>query len=157
PHLAELERRGVIHRKNVLSTDEYRFGESLTQEVAYEGLLLKERRQLHERAGAMLEEQADEAVPERAALLALHFPRSDNRRKAIEALLHAGIEAEGRPSWTVAEDLYRQAWEMADALMSEGPNGDATLHRLAMEAAKSFGRINRLYGSYVPPGLERAL
>ena len=157
PHLAELERRGIIHRKNVLSGDEYRFGESLTQEVAYEGLLLKERRQLHERVGQMLEEQSDDAVPERAALAALHFARSDNRRKAVEALLRAGNDSERRPSWSVAEDFYRQAWGLAEALLEEGTNGDAALRRLAMEAAKSFGRINRLYGSSVPAGLEGAL
>ena len=56
--MTELERRGVIHRKNVLSTDEYRFGESLTQEVAYEGLLLRERRELHEQVGRLLEAAA---------------------------------------------------------------------------------------------------
>ncbi|HUE39623.1 MAG TPA: AAA family ATPase, partial [Candidatus Binatia bacterium] len=36
--LASLESRGILHRKNLLSHDEYRFGESLTQEVAYDGL-----------------------------------------------------------------------------------------------------------------------
>src|SRR5439155_12258085 len=53
--LAELEQRGIFHRKSVLASNEYRFGESLTQEVAYEGLLLKQRRQLHERIGHLLE------------------------------------------------------------------------------------------------------
>src|SRR5207249_212036 len=47
--LHELEHRGLLHRKSALAGDEYRFGESVTQEVAYEGLLLKQRRQLHER------------------------------------------------------------------------------------------------------------
>ncbi len=32
--LAELESRGIFHRKSLLASDEYRFGESLTQEVA---------------------------------------------------------------------------------------------------------------------------
>src|SRR5439155_27103575 len=53
--LAELEARGLVHRKSLSSADEYRFGESLTQEVAYESLLLRQRRQLHERIGTLLE------------------------------------------------------------------------------------------------------
>src|SRR5207245_376385 len=63
--LAELESRGIFHRKSLLASDEYRFGESLTQEVAYEGLLLKQRRQLHERVALVLESEPGEAGPER--------------------------------------------------------------------------------------------
>src|SRR3989454_5820698 len=66
--LAELESRGIFHRKTLLASDEYRFGESLTQEVAYEGLLLKQRRQLHERVALLLESEPGEAGPERSAL-----------------------------------------------------------------------------------------
>src|SRR5262249_15516095 len=91
--LADLERRGLFHRKPLLGSDEFRFGESLTQEVAYEGLLLKQRRQLHERVALQLEASGDEQSVERTALLAHHFARSDNRPKAIEALLRAAQEA----------------------------------------------------------------
>src|SRR2546426_4546782 len=71
--LGELEQRGVFHRKHLLAADEYRFGESLTQEVAYEGLLLKQRRQLHERVGLLLEAEPAEMTAERSALLAHHL------------------------------------------------------------------------------------
>src|SRR6185436_8934723 len=87
--LDELERRGVVHRRNLFSNDEYRFGESLTQEVAYEGLLLKQRRQLHERIGQLLEAAGGGPDPERSALLAHHFGRSENRVKTIQALMTA--------------------------------------------------------------------
>ena len=63
--LAELEARGVIHRESLFSDDQYRFGESLTQEVAYESLLLKQRRQLHERIGLLLETRVGEGPLER--------------------------------------------------------------------------------------------
>src|SRR4030095_2704946 len=80
--LEELERRGLVHRKHVLSSDEYRFGESLTQDVAYESLLLRQRRLLHERIGLQLEATPGAVTAERSALLAHHFSRSDNRPKA---------------------------------------------------------------------------
>src|SRR5439155_21152883 len=92
--LASLESRGILHRKNVHSNDEFRFGESLTQEVAYDGLLLKQRRLIHERIGLMLEAEPDDGNAERVALLAHHFSRSDNRRKALDALLAAARHAQ---------------------------------------------------------------
>ena len=52
--LAELERAGILHRKNTAGDDEFRFGESFTQEVAYDSLLLRERRRLHDLVGERL-------------------------------------------------------------------------------------------------------
>src|SRR5207245_1681404 len=112
--LAELESRGIFHRKSLLASDEYRFGESLTQEVAYEGLLLKQRRQLHERVALLLEAEPGEAGPERSALLAHHYARSDNRAKAMAALLRAAQDAEDLPSYRTAVDFYRRRWELAE-------------------------------------------
>ena len=82
-----------MHRKNLFSSDEYRFGESITQEVAYEGLLLKQRRQLHEHIAQLLEASPGEPTVERAASLAHHYSRSDNREKTVQALLAAAHNA----------------------------------------------------------------
>jgi hypothetical protein len=141
-HLAELERRGVIHRKNVLSADEYRFGESLTQEVAYEGMLLRERRTLHEQVGRLLEQLPGDAIPERAALMASHFARSDNHLKAIDALIHAGREAEQRASWRARRAFIAawtaslHCWTMAPPLRPD--------HAQGADAAVSYGESTSL-------------
>jgi len=92
--LAELEARGILHRKSLLSSEEYRFGESLTQEVAYESLLLKQRRQLHERIGQLIEALPGDMTAERSALLAHHYTRGESRGKALEALLRAADDAD---------------------------------------------------------------
>src|SRR5439155_827776 len=118
PLPAELE-----HRKSLSSADEYRFGESLTQEVAYESLLLRQRRQLHERIGTLLETSPGKPNAERSALLAYHFARSENRPKALEALLRAAQDAEQLPSYRAAVDFYRQAWEVAEAALAEDGDG----------------------------------
>ena len=143
--LAELERRGVIHRNAMLSDDEFRFGESLTQEVAYESLLLKERRQLHERIGQILEAESGEMTVERSALLAHHYARSDSRDKALAALLRAGQDAERLPSYRLAVDFYRQAWELAEAALQETKNPHESLRRSAVEAALSLCRMTVIY------------
>src|SRR5262249_20857767 len=113
--LAGLEERGIFHPKSIVARDEYRLRESLTPEAAYEGLLLRQRRQLHERIATLLAEEPGEVTAERSAVLAHHLARSDNRAKAVDALLAAGQAAERLPSFRTAIDFYRRAWELADA------------------------------------------
>ena len=154
--LERLERRGIVHRKNVLAPDEYRFGESLVQEVAYEALLLKERRQLHERIGTLLEREGAGHDPARLALLAHHFARGDDRRKAIAALLHAAHAAEALPSYTDAIAFYRQAWELADPAFTENGGTDDELKRALVDATLGVLRISVLYGPTHHDEAERA-
>ncbi len=142
--LHDLERRGLVHRKAVLSNDDLRFGESLTQEVAYEGLLLKQRRLLHERIGELLEHDL-ERNPEHAALLAHHYSRSDNHTKAIDALLRAAREAEEAPSYRVAADLYRRAWRLAETVLGEREDG--RFHRAALTAVSGITRLTVFFGA----------
>jgi class 3 adenylate cyclase len=141
--LDELVRRGILHRKTALGGDQLRFGESLTQEIAYEGLLLRQRRQLHERVARNLDRQPG-AGPERSALLAHHWSRSDDRRKAAEALLAAARDAESVPSYRVAADFYRRAWEAAEAASGELP--DDRLLRLALDATAGLSRLVVYFG-----------
>ncbi len=139
--LAELERRGVLHRRFVFSADEYRFGESLTQEVAYSTLLLKERKALHERASQLLEGQ--EGLDRSSlALLLHHASHTDNPARAARSLLRAAQAAEEEPSYQVAADLYRKAWEMtAPHAANEQPA------RLALHAVKGLARMHVIYGA----------
>ncbi len=139
--LSELESRGIVHRKSLLASDEYRFGESLTQEVAYEGLLLKQRRQLHERVASLLESEPGEASPERSALLAHHYARSDNRAKAMTALLRAAEAAEALPSYRTAADFYRRLWELAEV-----EPDDPGSRRAALAATGGLARLSVVFG-----------
>jgi class 3 adenylate cyclase/tetratricopeptide (TPR) repeat protein len=141
--LDELQRRGIVHGKAKLGADELRFGESLTQEIAYEGLLLRQRRQLHERVARLLEARLPSS-PTQTALLAHHWSRSDVRGRAAEALLAAGRDAETVPSYGVAADFYRRAWQAAEAAGGELP--DDRYLRIALEATASLSRLVVYFG-----------
>src|SRR5437867_3013351 len=143
--LGELDQRGLLHRKSVLAGDEYRFGESVTQEVAYEGLLLKQRRQLHERVGLLLEVSPGEESAEARALIAQHFARSDNRAKAVEALLRAAADAEQLPAYRTAADFYHQAWELAEQELAARPEEESR-RRAVLVASLGFCRLTVLFG-----------
>jgi class 3 adenylate cyclase/tetratricopeptide (TPR) repeat protein len=154
--LAELTRRGVIHRKSLFSDDEYRFGESLTQEVAYDSLLLKQRRQLHERVAGLLEAGGGDPSLARPSLIAHHYALSENRTKAVETLLQAAGEAERLPSFRSALDLHRQAWDIGEAALRERNGGDPRFRRWVMEATSGYARLTVMYGASADPDAERA-
>lgn len=143
--LEGLEGIGLVHRKNILSNEEFRFGESLTQEVAYESLLHRELRKLHDRIGEMLEGAAEGTDAEGTALIAHHYARGEDRKKAVAAMLRAGQQAEEVPSYRGAIKFFRQAWELGEDLLNDKhPSDDA--RRWAMQAALGLVRVNVLHG-----------
>jgi len=145
--LGALEDRGIIHRKNLLAGDEFRFGESLTQEVAYEGLLLRQRRELHDRIGQLIEALPGDMTAERSALLAHHYARSENREKAIAALLRAARDAERIPSFRTAARFYRSAYDFAEAAIAAGQT-EAAHKRVVVESAVGVLRMTVIYGIF---------
>jgi len=148
--LDELESLGVIHRKTDLTGgDEYRFGESLMQEVAYESLLLRERRQLHGRIAEVTAEDCcrrGEGLAD-SALMARHYARSDEPEKGIELLLRAATEAERLPSYGDAANLYRETWELAEATLSNARDNRSQLLKLTLRSALGVCTVAVLYGT----------
>jgi class 3 adenylate cyclase len=149
--LGELERRGVLHRNGGMANDEYRFGESLTQEVAYEGLLLRERRLLHDRAASVIEMESGDPTQSsdgrgRLALTAHHLARGDDRARGISALLLAAREAQNLPSYGDALRLFREAWRLAETALDEAREPAPELQRVALEAAVGICNAAAVYG-----------
>ncbi len=143
--LEELERLGIIHRKLGMDKDEFRFGESLTQEVAYGALLLRERRTLHQRVGELFE-AADGESRARLPLLAHHFARSEDRGKGTRLLLQAAAEAAALPSYGDAARLYREAWGLAEVTLSESQGEDESLLESVLEASAGVAHVGLVYG-----------
>ena len=88
--LYELERGGLVESTEAMWGATYTFRHVLTQEAAYVMLLQRRRAQLHGEIGAALERLHHDEVDEYAALLAYHFDRSSDDRKAIAYGLRAG-------------------------------------------------------------------
>ncbi|MFQ5696784.1 MAG: AAA family ATPase [Myxococcota bacterium] len=142
--LSLLEGRGIVYPRRELGEGVYRFGESLTQEVAYESLLLRERRRLHAQLARFVEGDPAGKTPERAALLAHHWSRSDDRPRAVRALLVAALEAEAIPAFTTAFRFRTQAWTLArEWLLAGGVQSEAD-RRAALEAAIGVSRARAL-------------
>lgn len=149
--LVELERRGLVHRKGALEGDTLRFGESLTQEIAYESLLFKQRRLLHERVATTLESGGADA--KQSALLAYHYSRSDNRLKALETTLQAAAAAERVPSYDVAARLFQQAYALGEEEMTLNPQ--PAIERGLYTAVGALCRYLAMFGLGDMAGGER--
>ena len=91
--LADLRAAEFIYEQPTLTELEYIFKHALTQEVAYNSLLIERRKLLHERAGQALESMFADQLDDHLGQLAHHYSRSDNVSKAVEYLGRAGQQA----------------------------------------------------------------
>jgi tetratricopeptide (TPR) repeat protein len=91
--LAHLQAAEFIYEQPAFPEVEYTFKHALTQEVAYNSLLIERRRVLHERAGQAIEAVFPYRVEDYYNELAYHYSRSGNTPKAVEYLQLAGQQA----------------------------------------------------------------
>jgi class 3 adenylate cyclase/tetratricopeptide (TPR) repeat protein len=85
-YLLNLQGLEFIYEKSLFPELEYVFKHALTQEVAYNSLLLKRRREIHEKIGKAIEELYAERLEEFYEILAHHYSRSENHEKAYQYL-----------------------------------------------------------------------
>ena len=78
--LRTLERMGLIAETARTPDREYAFHHSLTQDATYGTILLRRRRELHERVGEVFEERYANRLDEFAPLLAHHFREAGDDR-----------------------------------------------------------------------------
>jgi len=149
--LAELQAAEFIYEEPVTGGVEYVFKHALTQEVAYNSLLMERRKQLHERAGRALEAIFASQLDDHLGQLAHHYSLSDNTDKAVEYLGRAGQQAVQR---SVNVDAIVSLTSAIDLLQTrpEGPerNQRELLLQLALGVAQ--GNVN----GWASPEAERA-
>src|SRR5713101_5215575 len=121
--LSDLQTGEFIYEQPALSGVEYAFKHALTQEVAYNSLLIERRKFLHERAAESMESLYAERLEDHLSELAHHYERSGNSRKALEYLKRAGQQAVGRSAHVEAVGLFRSALELLKAV-PETPERD---------------------------------
>jgi predicted ATPase/class 3 adenylate cyclase len=100
--LAHLQAEEFIYEQPAFPESAYIFKHALTQEVAYNAVLLERRRVLHERAAQAIEGLFAERLPEHYHALAHHYSRSGNTPKAIDYLHRAGQQAVERSAYAEA-------------------------------------------------------
>jgi tetratricopeptide (TPR) repeat protein len=92
-YLLNLQGLEFIYEKSLFPELEYIFKHALTQEVAYNSLLHKRRKDIHGKIGKAIEEIYPERLEEFYEMLAYHFDQGEVWDKAIEYYVKAGVKA----------------------------------------------------------------
>jgi class 3 adenylate cyclase len=123
--LGDLQIAEFIYEQPATGDVEYIFKHALTQEVAYNSLLMERRKLLHERIGAAIEALYAQSIDDHLSQLAYHYARSSNTEKTVAYLDRAGQQAITRGALKEAQ-LYLQG---AIAALSTTPESPPRLKR----------------------------
>jgi class 3 adenylate cyclase/tetratricopeptide (TPR) repeat protein len=108
-HLLNLQGLEFIYEKRLFPELEYIFKHAITQEVAYNSLLLKRRKEIHEKIGRAIEEIYLDRLEEFYEMLAYHYSKSDSLEKAYQYLKLSGNKTMRTYSPIEAFHFYRDA------------------------------------------------
>jgi predicted ATPase len=149
--LADLRTAEFIYEQPALTDAEYIFKHALTQEVAYNSLLVGRRKLLHERAGRALESMFAEQLDDHLAQLAHHYCHSENISKAVEYLGRSGRQALQRSAHTAAIGSLREAID----LLSRLPDNPERIQR-ELQLQLVMGPALSAIKGWSAPDVERA-
>jgi len=92
--LSALKDSELLYERGVYPHSTYIFKHALTQEVVYNSILTKRKKQLHEEIGNAIEELYKDNIYEYYGIVAEHFIESENYEKGAEYSKFAGKKAE---------------------------------------------------------------
>jgi class 3 adenylate cyclase/tetratricopeptide (TPR) repeat protein len=91
----------------------YMFKHALTQDVAYDSLLVQRRKELHGLVGRAIEELYADRLPEQYEVLGYHFSKAEDWTRALDFLVKAAEKAMDASGLRQALELYDQALHAA--------------------------------------------
>ncbi len=142
--LDQLQSVELILEKQRVPELEYIFKHALSQEAAYEGILLQERQEMHARVGRAIEKLMADRLDEFYGLLAYHYSAAEQWEKAQEYLFKAGDQAGRMAADAEAVAHYLQAMEAFSRVRGDDwvPFERAQLERKIGEAFFRLGQHN---------------
>ena len=142
--LMGLERLGLIRTRSLQPDLEYIFKHALTQEVVYNGLLKKERQNIHEKIGQVMEELFHSRLPDFYEAFAYHFKHGQSPLRAVDYLMKAGEKSLERYSVEEAHQYYKDAYD----ILSNYPNRSKDEDALLIDLILKWGYVFTIRGDY---------
>ncbi|MBW1774908.1 MAG: AAA family ATPase, partial [Deltaproteobacteria bacterium] len=135
--LSSLERLDLIRTRSFEPDLEYMFKHPLTQEVVYNGLLKRERKDIHEQVARVMERLFESRLSEFYETLAYHFSLGRSGNKAVEYLVKAGEKSLARYAVEEAHEQYKMAYDIL------GPKEDKSEEekKLLIDMLNSWGYV----------------
>ncbi len=141
--LLELEQRGLIKEITDETEDSRRFTftQMIVREVAYNSVLRKTRRDLHERIAAITEIKETAQQPRDVESLAYHYAAGGNQEKLVVYNWLAGQQAMERSNFKEAETHLSTAWNALREINSPEP-------KILRSVANALGDVSTFTGNY---------
>ncbi|MGD9100017.1 MAG: tetratricopeptide repeat protein [Anaerolineae bacterium] len=140
-HLAQLRRAELVRALRRGTEQEYTFTHTLIQQVAYETLLRRQRREYHQRVAQCIEELYADRLEEHFERLAYHYASAQIWPQALDYHVKFATQAQLRYANSKATEHYQQAWEIVKSKRA----GDKTTRRNLHEAQAN---LDLLAGNY---------
>jgi tetratricopeptide (TPR) repeat protein len=121
PHLGVLTYEELVRERVHDPELEYIFKHALTQEAAYDLLLIRRRKELHRRAGQVLEQLHPDQRGELASALAYHFRLGEEWSRAADYEMRAGAQAVKVYAMNEALEHYENAYLALKRLPEASP------------------------------------
>jgi class 3 adenylate cyclase/tetratricopeptide (TPR) repeat protein len=137
-HLSVLKDSELLYERGIYPQSTYVFKHALTQEVAYNSLLLKRRKEIHEEIGEVIEALYPDRLEEHHGLLAYHFERSASTGKAVKYLELANQKAAKLNAMEEAKAYFGNAMELLDTLPETKENQERRISLLVDQGIVFF-------------------
>jgi class 3 adenylate cyclase/tetratricopeptide (TPR) repeat protein len=111
--LRELKGIELIYEKSLFPELAYMFKHALTHDVAYNSLLVQRRKELHQLIAMAVEELYADRLADQYEVLAHHFSKAEDWRRALDYLVKAAEKAAQGFANHEALALYQQALDVA--------------------------------------------
>jgi DNA-binding winged helix-turn-helix (wHTH) protein/tetratricopeptide (TPR) repeat protein len=145
-HLDQLRRHEFLYERAAADEPAYVFTHALTQDVAYDSLLARSRRELHLRTARALEEVYADRLDDMAATLAYHYARTDLVPAAVTWLTRAADRA-ARVYANAEAILHLELATRRLQRLPESPDRDRGLVNVALRYAHSLYFLGRFEDS----------
>ena len=118
--LAKLVAAGIVFPEQRGLERSFSFKHALVRDAAYESLLLKRRREWHQRIAMALEEKFADIAAKEPELLAYHFGEAGLPDSACDYRMRAGDQAVSRSAYPEAIAHFSAGLKLAEALPAQG-------------------------------------
>ena len=163
--LAYLKNIQMISERQRLKEIEYLFKHALTQEAAYESILMEKRKPLHLKVAQSIEKVFSNKLNDFYGILSFHYTKGEDFFKAEEYLIKSGEEALKSSASSEAVTFFREALGLYQNRLGENADPDKIAYMqkciaLAyynrgqmMESTEYFGNVLSHYGVKTPKNI----
>jgi class 3 adenylate cyclase/tetratricopeptide (TPR) repeat protein len=137
-HLSGLKDSELLYERGIYPQSTYIFKHALTQEIAYNSLLLKRKRETHEKIGRAIEALYPDRLEEHHELLAYHYARSAKTDKALQYLDLANQKAAKLNAMEEAKVCFDEAMGLLDTLSETDVNRQRRISLLVNQGDAFF-------------------